>query len=93
MVKVAALEVAKTGITVNAICPGYLNTEMTEKSINNIVTKTGISFEEAANKLKIYSPQHRLFEADEVTAAALYLASEEARGVNGQGLSVCGGET
>ena len=93
MVKVAALEVAKTGITVNAICPGYLDTEMTEKSINNIVTKTGISFEEAVDKLKIYSPQHRLFDADEVTAAALYLASEEARGVNGQGLSVCGGET
>lgn len=93
MVKVAALEVAKTGVTVNAICPGYLTTEMTEKSIENIATKTGISHDEAADRLKIYTPQRRLFEVEEVTAAALYLASADARGVNGQGLSVCGGET
>ncbi|MGB1934162.1 MAG: SDR family NAD(P)-dependent oxidoreductase [Candidatus Puniceispirillaceae bacterium] len=93
LVKSAALETARSGITVNAICPGYLDTEMTHRSIEMIRQKTGLSAEEAEEKLKIFSPQHRLFAAEEVSAAALYLASDAARGVNGQALSVCGGET
>jgi NAD(P)-dependent dehydrogenase (short-subunit alcohol dehydrogenase family) len=93
LVKSAALETAKLGITVNAICPGYLDTEMTQRSIAMIQQKTGLSAEAAEEKLKVFTPQHRLFDAEEVTAAALYLASDNARGVNGQALSVCGGET
>lgn len=93
MVKSAALETAKLGITVNAICPGYLDTEMTERSIAMIRQKTGLSQEEAENKLKVFSPQNRLFHPEEVTGAALYLASDAARGINGQALSICGGET
>ena len=61
--------------------------------IEMIQQKTGLSAEEAEEKLKIFSPQHRLFAAEEVSAAALYLASDAARGVNGQALWVCGGET
>lgn len=93
LVKSTALETARQNITVNAICPGYLDTEMTSHSIDMIQQKTGLSRAEAEEKLKVFSPQHRLFAAEEVTQAALYLASEGARGVNGQALSVCGGET
>lgn len=93
LVKSVALETARQGITVNAICPGYLDTEMTRESIDMIRQKTGLGHAEAEEKLKVFSPQHRLFAAEEVTQAALYLASEGARGVNGQALSVCGGET
>lgn len=93
LVKSAALETARLGITVNAICPGYLDTEMTQRSVAMIQKKTGLSAEAAEEKLKIFTPQHRLFDAEEVSAAALYLASDSARGVNGQALSVCGGET
>jgi len=93
LVKSAALETARSEITVNAICPGYLDTEMTHRSIEMIQQKTGLSAKEAEEKLKVFSPQHRLFAAEEVSAAALYLASDAARGVNGQALSVCGGET
>ena len=64
---------------------------MTHRSIEMIQQKTGLSAEEAEEK--DFSPQHRLFAAEEVSAAALYLASDAARGVNGQALSVCGGET
>ena len=103
LVKSAALEVAalrsgssdsaQKNITVNAICPGYLDTEMTRSSIVNIVEKTGLSPEQAAEKLHNYSPQKRLFTADEVAQSALYLASPAASGINGQALSIDGGET
>ena len=98
--KSAALEVAAPGtggseseqknITVNAICPGYLDTEMTQSSIANIAEKTGLSSEQAAEKLHSFSPQKRLFTADEVAQAALYLASPAASGINGQALSIDG---
>ena len=103
VVVAAALEVAalRTGgsesaqkdITVNAICPGYLDTEMTQSSITNIAEKTGLSSEHAAEKLHNFSPQRRLFTADEVAQAALFLASPAASGINGQALSIDGGET
>ena len=103
LVKSAALEVAALGtggseseqknITVNAICPGYLDTEMTQSSIANIAEKTSLSSEQAAEKLHSFSPQKRLFTADEVAQAALYLASPAASGINGQALSIDGGET
>lgn len=98
LVKSAALEVAGKGengqqITVNAICPGYLDTEMTQASIANIAAKTGLSEQEAAGKLHDFSPQKRLFTADEVAASALFLASPAAAGINGQAISIDGGET
>ena len=86
-----ALEVAANGITVNAICPGYVDTEMTWRGIENIVTKTGASADDALAALKKMSPQNRLVTAEEVAALALLLASEEGRGINGQAINVDGG--
>lgn len=86
-----ALEVARQGVTVNAICPGYVETDMTTRGIENIVAKTGKSADEALETLKKMSPQNRLVTAEEVAAVALLLASEEGRGINGQAINVDGG--
>ena len=86
-----ALEVAAQGITVNAICPGYVDTEMTSRGIENIVAKTGKSAEDALTSIKRTSPQNRLVTAEEVAALALLLASEDGRGINGQAINVDGG--
>jgi 3-hydroxybutyrate dehydrogenase len=86
-----ALEVAAKGITVNAICPGYVDTEMTSRGIENITAKTGHSAEEALEAIKKMSPQNRLITSEEVAALALLLASEEGRGINGQAINVDGG--
>lgn len=87
----AALEVAEKGITVNAICPGYVDTDMTTRGIENITQKTGRSAKEALETLKRMSPQNRLVTPEEVAALALLLASEAGRGINGQAINVDGG--
>jgi len=86
-----ALEVAALGITVNAICPGYVDTEMTTRGIENIVARTGISDQEARAALDTMSPQNRMVTPEEVAALALLLASDEGRGINGQAINVDGG--
>ena len=86
-----ALEVAARGVTVNAICPGYVDTDMTTRGVENITSKTGRTAEEALDSIKKMSPQNRLIEADEVAALALLLASHEGRGINGQAINVDGG--
>lgn len=86
-----ALEVAAKGITVNAICPGYVDTEMTTRGIENITQKTKLSADEAMDSIKKMSPQNRIIEPGEVAALALLLASEEGRGINGQAINVDGG--
>src|ERR1044072_2835331 len=86
-----ALEVATTGITVNAICPGYVDTEMVSRGVERITERTGRSAEEALETLKKMSPQNRLATPEEVAALALLLASDEGRGINGQGINVDGG--
>ena len=86
-----ALEVAAAGVTVNAICPGYVDTEMVTRGIERITTRTGRSADEALEALKKMSPQNRLATAEEVAAVALLLASDEGRGINGQGINVDGG--
>lgn len=86
-----ALEVAAAGITVNAICPGYVDTEMVSRGVEQITTKTGRSAEEALDTLRKMSPQNRLATAEEVAAVALLLASDEGRGINGQGINIDGG--
>jgi 3-hydroxybutyrate dehydrogenase len=87
----AALEVATRGITVNAICPGYVETSMTERAIENIRTKTGRSESEARATIEHMSPQNRLITPEEVAAMALLLASEEGRGITGQAINIDGG--
>ena len=86
-----ALEVATTGVTVNAICPGYVDTEMVTRGVERITTRTGRTAEEALDTLKKMSPQNRLVTPEEVAAVALLLASDEGRGINGQGINVDGG--
>lgn len=86
-----ALEVAASGVTVNAICPGYVDTEMVSRGVERITTRTGRSAEEALDALRRMSPQNRLVTPEEVAALALLLASDEGRGINGQGINIDGG--
>ncbi len=86
-----ALEVASKGITVNAICPGYVDTEMTTRGVENITRKTSLTKDQALDSIKKMSPQNRLVTAEEVAALALLLASEDGRGINGQAINVDGG--
>lgn len=92
LVRSVAHEVARTPVTVNAICPGYIDTEMAERTIQNIMTKTGRSREEAVAAVTSTSPQRRLIAPAEVTAAALYLCGPGSEGVNGHTLAITGGE-
>jgi 3-hydroxybutyrate dehydrogenase len=86
-----AAEVGASGVTVNAICPGYVETDMVSKAIERITTLTDRSEDEALDSLKKMSPQNRLVTSEEVAALALLLASDEGRGINGQGLNIDGG--
>ena len=92
LVRSAALEQARTGITVNALCPGFLDTEMTDRSVANIVEKTGVSPQNARSSLEKMSPQNRLIQPQEVVDAALWLCGPGARGVTGQAIAIAGGE-
>lgn len=87
-----ALEVARKPVTVNAICPGFLDTEMTDHSVRVIAEKTGRSLAEARSALEALNPQNRLFRPDEVTATALWLCGPGSDGVNGQAITISGGE-
>lgn len=87
-----ALEVARSAITVNAICPGFLDTPMTDQSVQVIAEKTGRSLVEARAALEAMSPQHRLIHPDEVTATALWLCGPGSEGINGQAIAIAGGE-
>ncbi len=87
-----SLELAQNGITVNAICPGFIETPMLGRSVDNIVKKTGMSENDARKSLMAGNPQRRFIRADEVAAAAVWLCSDAARSVNGHALSISGGE-
>ena len=91
LTKVAALEVAAKGVTVNAVCPGYVDTPMTDESVRRIVEKTGVSADEVRRRLEESSPQKRLFTAAEVSALVLFLCGDAAAGINGQAVNVDGG--
>ncbi len=91
LTRAVAAEVAARGITVNAVCPGYVDTEMTDASAANISKRTGRSEQDARKLLEGFSPQGRLMTAPEVAALATYLCSDVARGVNGQSLVIDGG--
>jgi|SRR5438552_7419186 len=91
LTKCAALEVATTGVTVNAVCPGYVDTPMLDAGVARIAEKTGLTAEEARRRLAEMSPQKRLYTAEEVAALVVFLCGESAAGINGQALSVDGG--
>jgi NAD(P)-dependent dehydrogenase (short-subunit alcohol dehydrogenase family) len=92
LTRAVAQEVAGTGITANALCPGYLNTEMTERTVANIVETTGRSHADALKALTRTNPQGRLIEPAEVTAAALWLCGPGSDAINGQAIAIAGGE-
>lgn len=87
-----ALEIARKDITVNALCPGFLDTEMTEHTIDVIVQKTGRTAVAARAALEAMNPQNRLIQPSEVTAAALWLCGPGSQGINGQAITIAGGE-
>jgi NAD(P)-dependent dehydrogenase (short-subunit alcohol dehydrogenase family) len=91
LTKVAALEAAERGVTVNAVCPGYVDSPMTDASIARIVDKTGLNPADVRKRLEEMSPQKRLMTADEVAALVIFLCGDEARGITGQALSLDGG--
>jgi NAD(P)-dependent dehydrogenase (short-subunit alcohol dehydrogenase family) len=91
LTRALAVELIPYNITVNAICPGYVDTPMTDASIANIVARTGMSQAQAREALEKMSPQHRLMEPEEVAAIAVFLAQDIARGVTGQAINLDGG--
>ena len=89
--RAVAAEVAADGVTVNAVCPGYVDTAMTNGSVERIVGKTGISADEAYEFMKSVSPQKRLMEPEEIAYLTLSLCDPRARGINGQAIVLDGG--
>ena len=92
LTRALALEVARRPVTVNALCPGFLDTDMTDRSAATIAGKTGRTEDEARATLAAVNPQGRLIQPAEVTAAALWLCAPGAEGVNGQAIAISGGE-
>jgi NAD(P)-dependent dehydrogenase (short-subunit alcohol dehydrogenase family) len=91
LMRSTAAEVAGTGVTANAVCPTWVRTEMTRRTIANIVEKTGRSADEAEASLVMMSPLGRLLEPEEVAFAVEFLAAPEAGAINGQTLVLDGG--
>jgi 3-hydroxybutyrate dehydrogenase len=86
-----ALDYAKTGVTVNAVCPGWVSTEMVEQTVQNIMQKTGRSREEAVASLVKDVPMARMVTPEEVSSLVVFLASNQAAAITGQGLNIDGG--
>jgi NAD(P)-dependent dehydrogenase (short-subunit alcohol dehydrogenase family) len=92
MTRALAMEVARTPVTVNAVCPGWVATRLVDEAVERIVTKTGRSVEDARRSLEAMSPQRRMVEPDEVAHVVAMLCSDEARSVHGQAIAIDGGQ-
>ena len=91
LTRALAVELVSYNITVNAVCPGYVDTPMTDTGVANIAARTKLSEAEARAALEKTSPQNRLITPDEVAHLVKMLVSEEARGITGQAINVDGG--
>jgi len=91
LTRALAVELAGHNITVNAVCPGYVNTPMTDDNVANIVAKTGMTEVEAREALERLNPQNRMIEPGEVASMVVTLASDISRGINGQAINIDGG--
>ena len=92
LVRSLALELATTGVTVNAVCPGFTDTDLVAGSIDTIMKKTGRSHEQAVAELAKHTPQGRLITPAEVADTVLWLCGEGAGAITGQAIAVAGGE-
>jgi NAD(P)-dependent dehydrogenase (short-subunit alcohol dehydrogenase family) len=92
LTRAAALECAKTGVTVNAVCPGYTETDLVGAAVANIAAKTGKSEAEARAALVARNPQGRMVQPEEVASAVLWLCLPASSSVTGQAIAVAGGE-
>jgi NAD(P)-dependent dehydrogenase (short-subunit alcohol dehydrogenase family) len=92
LTRALALEVAAKGVTVNAVCPGFTETDLVARSVASIIASTGRNEEEARAALAASNPQGRLITPDEVAQTIVWLCGEGASGVNGAAIPVAGGE-
>jgi 3-hydroxybutyrate dehydrogenase len=91
LTRALATELMPHNITVNAICPGYVNTPMTDASVRNISSRTGMPEVQARETLEKTSPQGRLMEPEEIAAVAVFLAQDISKGITGQAINIDGG--
>ncbi|MDE2287523.1 MAG: SDR family oxidoreductase [Burkholderiales bacterium] len=92
LTRALALEVAKRGVTVNAVCPGYTETDIVQEAVANIVAKTGRTEAQAREELTRRNPQGRMVQPDEVADAVAWLCLPSAQAITGQAIAVAGGE-
>lgn len=92
LTRALALELAKSGVTVNAVCPGYTDTDLVTNAAENISQKTSLTPEQALNQLVSSNPQERLIQPEEVANAVVWLCSPASASITGQAISVSGGE-
>lgn len=86
-----AIDLARTGVTINALCPGWVDTKLADEAVQRIADKTKRSADDARKALEAMSPQRRMIEPAEVAHAALMLCADEARGIHGQTIVIDGG--
>jgi NAD(P)-dependent dehydrogenase (short-subunit alcohol dehydrogenase family) len=92
MTRAIALEIARTDVTINCVCPGWVNTQMADEAISRIAEKTGRNADAARRTLEGMSPQRRLVEPEEVALVVAMLCSPAARSIHGQAIPIDGGQ-
>jgi NAD(P)-dependent dehydrogenase (short-subunit alcohol dehydrogenase family) len=91
MTRALAIDLGRTGVTINAICPGWVDTDMAQQAVDRIAAKTGRSRDEARASLTSMTPQRRLIDPGEVAHAVVNLCHADARGIHGQTIVIDGG--